>query len=592
MFTSRLYQFFAAPSTRPHRFRTLFWFTHSLTLAAIYASLALGEAFSSEYVVQDDARQHVFWMMRFIDPTLFPNDAIADYFQSVAPPGYTTLYQVAAFLGISPPIFNKILPFLLGLVTTAFTFGVSLEFLPVPFAGFCSAAILNLSLWMRNDLVSATPRAFVYPLFVAFIYFLLKHQKFGVWVTIALTGLFYPQYVLVEAGVLSIVLVWQGSIARKSTDRILWLGGLAVAAGILFPYLIAENPFAPSISVAEARTYPEFWVGGRNSFFDVDVWSFWLFGERSGLIPKRTPAILWVGLTLPILYRYSHVFGLATKITRKIVILIPIAISSLVLFFAAHAFLFKLHLPSRYTLHSEIVGWSWVSGIAIATVLEAILRWSRQKTVKHSLLRQRLGVWMTGIVIGAIVFYPVTLEQFPRTSYQVGTQVDLYQFFKLQPQDSLIASLEPETDNFPSFSQRSVLVAQEYSIAYHMGYYKQFRQRLLELIQAQYSPSLQPMARLIENYGVDFFILNKYAFSPEYIVNNIWLNGLRTSIAAEGDDLAASIQQSYESLQAGKIPAIAQTLGTCSIYQTSSVLVLDAQCISKIANSQNQRSKT
>lgn len=586
MLISHLYKFFTVPSARPHNFRTLFWFTHSLTLAAIYASLALGEAFSSEYVVQDDARQHVFWMMRFIDPMLFPNDLIADYFQSVAPPGYTKLYQVATYLGIPPLIFNKILPFLLGLLTTAYIFGVSMEFLPVPFAGFCSAAILNLSLWMRNDLVSGTPRAFVYPLFVAFIYYLLKHQKLGVWVAIALTGLFYPQYVLVESGVLILLVIWALAIDRKSQYIRLCLGGLVVAGLVLFPYMISSNPFDPLISVAEARQYPEFWAGGRNSFFDFDFWSFWLLGERSGFIPKRTPAILWIGLSLPFLCCYFSVFSLTKNITRKLGILIPIAISSIVLFVAAHVVLFKLHLPSRYTIHSVIVGLSLVSGMTIVVVLEAILRGLIEKPERKNSLKQRLGTWVTVLFVGAIVLYPISLEQFPRTSYQVGTNLDLYQFFKEQPPDILIASLEPETDNFPTFSQRSVLVAEEYSIAYHMGYYKQFRQRLLDLINAQYSPSLTPIQKLIKQYGIDFFVLNKSAFNPNYILQNLWLNGLRSSSAANGDQLATTIQNSLEFLQAGKTPAIAQTLGPCAIYQTSSVLVIEAQCISEIANRQ------
>jgi len=63
----------------------LFWLTLSFTFAILYSFLALQEAFSSEYVIQDDARQHVFWTRRFLDSNLFPNDLIADYFQSVAP---------------------------------------------------------------------------------------------------------------------------------------------------------------------------------------------------------------------------------------------------------------------------------------------------------------------------------------------------------------------------------------------------------------------------------------------------------------------------------------------------------------------------
>ena len=60
----------------------------SLGFAVFCCYLALREGFSSQWVVQDDARQHVFWMLRYLDPQLFPDDLIADYFQSVAPVGY------------------------------------------------------------------------------------------------------------------------------------------------------------------------------------------------------------------------------------------------------------------------------------------------------------------------------------------------------------------------------------------------------------------------------------------------------------------------------------------------------------------------
>ena len=73
-----------------------FWLSVSLGFAVVCSWLALKEAFSSQWVVQDDARQHVFWMLRYLDPELFPQDLIADYFQSVAPVGYTSLYKLAA----------------------------------------------------------------------------------------------------------------------------------------------------------------------------------------------------------------------------------------------------------------------------------------------------------------------------------------------------------------------------------------------------------------------------------------------------------------------------------------------------------------
>ena len=61
-------------------------------------------------------------MQRFIDSELFPNDLIADYFQSQAPIGYSSIYKLMASLGIHPFLFNKIVPVILSLITTIYCF--------------------------------------------------------------------------------------------------------------------------------------------------------------------------------------------------------------------------------------------------------------------------------------------------------------------------------------------------------------------------------------------------------------------------------------------------------------------------------------
>jgi hypothetical protein len=57
-------------------------------ICSLYGVLGLQKAFKAEYVVQDDAREYVFWMQRFVDAELLPHDLIADYFQSITPFGY------------------------------------------------------------------------------------------------------------------------------------------------------------------------------------------------------------------------------------------------------------------------------------------------------------------------------------------------------------------------------------------------------------------------------------------------------------------------------------------------------------------------
>ncbi len=138
------------------------------SICGFYGVLALEKAFRANYVVQDDAREYVSWMQRFMDPDLFPQDLIANYFQSITPAGYAAVYHAMAGLGITPLVFSKILPIVLGLITTVYCFGVSLQIFPVPITAFISSLLLNQSLWFKSDLASATPKAFIYPLLLAF----------------------------------------------------------------------------------------------------------------------------------------------------------------------------------------------------------------------------------------------------------------------------------------------------------------------------------------------------------------------------------------------------------------------------------------
>ena len=75
------------------------WFALAMLYAVGCALLALHQAFASPYMVADDAREHVFWMFRYVDPNLFPHDPTADYFQALAPSGYATLYWFSSPTG-------------------------------------------------------------------------------------------------------------------------------------------------------------------------------------------------------------------------------------------------------------------------------------------------------------------------------------------------------------------------------------------------------------------------------------------------------------------------------------------------------------
>ena len=574
----KLRQFLTAPISTNSKSSLIFWFSLSLSFAGVYALMAVQRGFSP-YLIQDDARQHVFWMQRFLDPDLFPNDLIADYFQSVAPAGYTSLYKLLAWAGVNPLLSSKLLPLFLGLIMTAYTFGVCLELLPVPLAGFIATILLNQCLWMQDGLISATPKAFVYPLLMPVLYYWLRKKLIAASIALILLGLFYPQGVLICAGIFALQLVqWQKGRpcpSRNRQDYLLSGTGLGVAFLVLFPYALTASDFGPTIAALQAKQLPEFLPGGRTEFFINDPWRFW-FSSRGGLRLSLEPPLMAFGILLPLLLRLSlrqkkalffQRFPLVQKVSSKIKILWQLLLSSLVLFFAAHALLFTLHLPSRYTQHSLRIVIAIAAGVVLTIILDYLLF-----SNYNNLGIRRFGkqFWRLAIALALfsfLIFYPISLKKFPWTGYVVGDAPSLYKFLQQQPKDSLIASLSEEANNLPAFAGRSILVGREYAIPYHLGYYNEFRQRTIALIQAQYSPDLADVRELIKKYGIDLWLIDRGAFSGEYIAANRWLSQYR--VAAEA----------IASLSDGSQPALAALVESCSVFQSDRFLVLKADCI-------------
>lgn len=553
-------------TTKNNKRQMIFWFTLSMTVATIYAVLAVLPAFKHEYVIQDDARQHIFWMQRFIDPELFSKNLIADYFQSIAPPGYKAFYQLLAAVGLNPVFLSKIIPLFLGIITTVYCFGVCREILPIPVTGFIGTLLMNQCLWFSDDLNSATSRGFLYPFFFAFTYYLLRRSLFPYLVSLALIGLFYPGFLLISAGIIILQFLNQ-------RDYLFCGLGLAVAFAVILPYSLDPSPYGPLITVAEARTLPEFLSGGRMSFFhDENPVRFWLGASRSGIRLSFNPPIIALGLFLPLLLRFESRFPLVKEVRSHVSVLLHLVVVSLFLFFAAHALLFKLYLPSRFTLHSFKIVLALATAIALTLILDVVIKTSSKKF---------LAFGITALIGVIIIFYPNIFwkNYFPKNSYVVGKASTLYQFFQEQPKDILIASLAGEANNIPSFAQRSILVSGEYAIAYHVGYYRQFRQQLADLIRAQYSPDLADAKNFIQKYGVDFFLLEKGAFAPDYIKQYKWLQQY-LSPKLPNDPLAKITWEANEGLQHGQVPSLSK-VQDCTAFQTKSFVVLQAECISK-----------
>ncbi|MEB3830904.1 hypothetical protein [Phormidium sp. CCY1219] len=576
MLTSYLQTFFTTPLPKASRSSQIFWLTLSLTFAILFVGLGLQQVFKHPYVVQDDARQHVFWTQRLLDAEMFPQDLMADYFQSVAPTGYTTLYDIVAKLGIDPFAFNQILPLILVIITTLYCFGVTLQILPVPFAGFVASLLVNQNLWMQDDVPSGSPVAFVYPLFFAFLYYLLQRKLLLTAAAIALLGLFYPQCVFLASGILVLQLFrWENRRLHFTQDPAVYRFsgiGLAVAFFVMLPYAFKSSEFGPVMTAEEARTlWPSFYID--------NTWEYWLCWRRTGFFPSEwcklsftLPQVI-LGVTFPILMLFRSAFPLTEKIRPGIQVLGQLLLVSTGMFFAAHLLLFKLHLPNRYTEHSLRVLMPIVAAIAFTLIVDAIVQKVR---------RDRHPIWggtlfpFAFVLFVLMLIYPVLIRDFPDVDYKVGKVPPVYEFFAQQPKDTLIASITKDTDNLPYFSRRSIVASPSYVLGYHKAYYFELTQRAVDLFTAHYSPDLNQLQQFIQKYGVDFLLVERSAFTPVYIANSYWLEKFRHT---ETQPLFAAAEQAKATLATGTLPAIANFMDSCSALEHEGFVILKADCI-------------
>ncbi len=549
-----------------------------LVLSTLYAAYNLHKAFLTPYAVQDDARQHVFWMRRFLDPGLFPNDPIADYFQAVAPAGYAWLYRVLASAGVDPLAFSKLLPVALGWIAVVCGFALARRMLDVPASAFLAGAFVAQGVWMSDDLPSGTPRAFGVPLVVAFLYLLSRRALLPTLAILALQAFVYPQALLISAATLALWAVrledGRPRLTRDRRDRLLCVAGLAVAGLSLLPFVLRSSEFGPILTAAEARRLPEFWSQGRSGFFGFSPWKFWIESQRSGLLPKFFSSAgpflylsipLLSGFLLPRLLRRRARWPLAAAVTPEVGLLARFGAASLLLFAAAHATLFRLHLPSRYSGLGAHVGLPLAAALTLAIVLDRALRAAGPGSEPRRAARARAGLAVAAALGVGLLVSP--LLQHTEGDYGVGKASAVYGFFASQPRDVRIASLSIEANNIPSFSRRSVLVSRETLIPYHTGYFRPARARVLDLLRAEYASDPRVLADFVRRTRPDFFLVESDAFTPTW-VRQAWIGQFHP----QSDEIARALER-------GSVPALARVLDRCAVLYERNLVVLPAACV-------------
>jgi hypothetical protein len=510
-------------------------------------------------VFQTDAMIHEFWMRRFQDPALFHDPLTNALLETgYSPPLFRSLYWLASYV-VDPVHLGELLPVVLQPLAVWLVFRIVREQAAWRPAAWIGAALFLVP-WDIHRFSGGHPRAFAQPIVLLAVLFLLRRWIVAAAIVPPVGLLLYP-----PAGITALAVVVLAAITRRRSPlldrRRAALAGLSVL-GVGAATLLARvtTGYAEVITASEAHRFPEFGVHGQMHFFASSTIKY-LSQNYSGFFLQDSGSILAVSALLLLLVRPRN-----AKLIRWEVWCM--AIAALLLFAVAHAVLFRLYLPHRYT-YPLLPFFCIVVAVCARPTVEALGRWARAALLATPVLpamavllaltvfplgpRMSLadaGSWLvdaapalaTGLAVG-ILLAAVLRPRGPDAPTR-GTVValaaaatllagsvlvaavafagggaspyaatcregSLYRFLAGVPKDAIVAADPFDANCIPIAARRPVVISRKLYQPWALDYFEQIRGRMFRTVDAFYGPSVDDVNELATRYGADYLLVRR-----------------------------------------------------------------------------------
>jgi hypothetical protein len=479
----------------------------ALAASAVVFAIAHWKSLASPFVINDDLRQQIFWMQRWLDPALYPPDILNAYAEAYVPWGVKFLYWCGSWV-MNPLQFSKAITGFLycGQCLLMMSLGRKLGGRQTGWAMLCAAWLIPFFL---DNISGGLSRAFASPLLAAFALAWLSGRGAFLGLTLMAQALFIP-YVFLPC---SLALLAQRGIAALQGLPGVWLNtwrqwaalgaaGLAVGS---FSAVYAMKGFGPLVSLAQATGRPELGPQGRldlvplpNPFLDFVYFPFEGIGlfKELGLIPGIISLCL---LAWPLQKgaRCLDWRGLAHRIRP----LAPLGSAFLLFYILARALAFTLFVPDRYVQYPM----NLLFALLLSSCLLAAWRLSGKKGSAAALLLVTLAV-CGGIRLSGVALYDLRADKALYAAVEAST-----------PKDAMLAGHPDLMDNVQTFAKRNCLINTELAQPWSVGYWKQILPRLDGLFAAYYSEDPEEILRFADSFNVDFLVVDETHFTQEFL---------------------------------------------------------------------------
>lgn len=477
----------------------------ALVAAAMWAGPNLARADRYE----DDAAQHTFWLYRYADPSLFPNDATAAFFAlpSSAPWGYRGLYALLAPRMDVLTAAEWLAPILF-LCACGLAWGIGRRVAAPGYASLGGLAGVAAVGWLVAQHADAmTPlglqRSFALPITLLLLWAAIARRWAWIGVSWLLAALFYPVVVVVLGITGALVLALELRASRRLPSASVWnaLAGCAAIAIVLSSTGVPAD-IGPTVG-REALALPEFGLDGRLRLYGQTFSGTWFRNQLMG-VGWSMASLVAIAAAAGVTFFTSRV----APVPRAAWLLVGTGLAT---WLAAHLTLFTLYLPNRHARWA-IAGFAVVAIAAGGTALVARLaaRWRGQAELSPPIA---LAGAVAALAIVAATFAPGTLR-----AWSAPPNADLeraYAYLARLPRSTLVAAHPDVADFVPLRAHRSVLASTETSLPFMQGYYRRLVPRLDASLRAAYATSWQEMDAVLAPWGASVMLTAPGAWSRE-----------------------------------------------------------------------------
>lgn len=461
------------------------------------------------YLINDDVRQHLYWMRGFNDSTLFQNDLLADYAQAYQPAGFVLLYRIFSRI-IDPVLFGKILTLVLFTVTSLLAYKI-VETWAGPFAGFVAGLLFMVTPVYLDRMSGGLARGFGYPLVLLYLYCLTRKYPVAACLVLLLQCLFYPMVFLICAPVYVVYFVNfdQPAVFKRIFSRHLVPFGVTMAVcGIVLLNSAHDQRFGRLVTREQMTGRPEYYAEGRWPVLPTPgladkvpknlgkgiVVANYLYDSEKGKLKNviALPLIFTVALTASYyMIRKDGAARLAAMLFRKEFILITL--SSMAIYKIADWLIVKLFLPVRYVEFTLPV----VATLMFSLWISCLIRLFNKRLFKNT---------GSGIAV-AMILANAPLQE----NNGIGDASEhkmLYQYIKTLPANTMIAADPYIADDIPLYSNRKVLVNYKLSHAIYDLYWSEIKRRTYDQIDAFYGSDEKAMSGFFDKYSIDYLVVD------------------------------------------------------------------------------------